>query len=51
MALILKLVIAVLCVVLIIWGQRTTGYIYLAAQLVGLSGLLGLLYLYNKAYR
>lgn len=48
---ILKIIIFVVCMSLIIWGQRTTGYINLAAQFVGLAGLLGLLYHYNKAYR
>lgn len=46
-----KLVIFVCCMVLIIWGQRTVGYLNLAAQLVGVGGILGLLYLYNKGYR
>lgn len=50
-SLILKVVIFFVCMGLIIWGQRTVGYVYLTAQLVGLAGLLGLLYVYNKAYR
>lgn len=48
---VIKIIIFVVCMGLIIWGQRTTGYVYLAAQFVGLAGLLGLLYHYNKAYR
>lgn len=35
----------------IIWGQQTAGYLYLGVQLLGLSGLLGLLYRYNKTYQ
>ena len=49
--LILKFLIFIVCVGLIIWGQRTVGYLYLGAQLVGLAGLLALLYSYNKTYR
>lgn len=48
---VIKLVIFVVCMALVIWGQITTGYVNLAAQIVGLAGLLGLLYHYNKAYR
>lgn len=48
---IVKIVLFVVCVGLIIWGQRTVGYPYLCAQLIGLAGLLGLLYSYNKTYR
>lgn len=48
---VLKLIIFVICVGLIIWGQTTVGYLNLAAQLIGLTGLLGLLYVYNRAYR
>lgn len=48
---VIKAIIFIVCMSLIIWGQRTTGYVNLAAQIVGLAGLLGLLYDYNKAYR
>lgn len=51
LSLIVKLLLFVVCVGLIVWGQRTVGYLYLGAQLVGLGGLLGLLYVYNKSYR
>lgn len=50
-SLIAKIIVFIVCLTLIIWGQRTTGYINLAAMLVGLGGLLGLLYTYNKSYR
>ncbi len=50
-AIIIKLVIFIVCLGLIIWGQKTVSYLNLGAQLVGLSGLLVLLYTYNKTYR
>lgn len=49
--LIVKLILSVFFVGLIIWGQRSVGYLYLGAQFLGLCGLLVLLYVYNKAYR
>ncbi len=48
---IIQAILFAVCMGLIIWGQRTVGYPYLAAQLIGLAGLLGLLYRYNKTYR
>lgn len=48
---VLKVVTFIVCIALVIWGQRTTGYIYLAVQLIGLAGILVLLYLYNKSYQ
>lgn len=51
LTILLKIVTFIICMGLVIWGQRTTGYFNLAAQLVGLAGLLVLLYTYNKAYR
>lgn len=39
------------CMWLIISGQKVIGPSYLARMLIGLAGLLGLLYLYNRPYR
>lgn len=50
-AIIMKLVLFIICISLIIWGQKTVSYLNLGAQLVGLTGLLTLLYTYNKTYR
>ncbi len=36
---------------LIVVGQRTVGYANLALMLVGLAGLLGMLYFYNRRYK
>lgn len=36
---------------LVITGQKTVGPQYLLMQLVGVLGILGLLYLYNKKYQ
>ncbi len=52
---ILKNIIAAIAFVvflgMVIYGQKTVGVGYLAIQLVGLSGLLFLLYLYNRKYQ
>jgi hypothetical protein len=47
---IIKLIIFVISLVLVIIGQRNTGKIELGIMLVGLTGLLGLLYNYNQKY-
>jgi hypothetical protein len=47
---ILIAVIFVICVTLIIIGQKNIGLQGLATMLVGLAGLLGLLFQYNKKY-
>lgn len=36
---------------MVIVGQRHIGYAGLSVQMIGLAGLLILLYLYNKKYR
>ena len=47
---ILRIVVFLICLALIIFGQRTTGKFELGIMLVGLAGLLGLLYSYNRKF-
>lgn len=47
---ILKVVFFLFCMALIILGQRTVGKIPLLIQLIGLAGLLFLLWNYNRKY-
>lgn len=47
---ILKIVFFLFCLFLVINGQRTVGKIYLLTQLLGLSGLLVLLWNYNRKF-
>ncbi|MFE6168997.1 DUF6903 family protein [Viridibacillus arvi] len=46
----LRIVIFITCLALIIVGQKTTGKFELGIMLVGLAGLLGLLYSYNRKF-
>lgn len=48
---IVKLILFVVFVALVIVGQTQIGYGHLVMMLVGLAGLLVLLYSYNKKYR
>lgn len=48
---IIKIILFVVFLVMIIWGQRQAGYGNLLAMLIGLAGLLGLLYSYNRKYK
>lgn len=48
---ILCLVVLVVCIVLVVIGQKTVGIPYLLMELLGLAGLLVMLYLYNKKYQ
>lgn len=48
---ILMAVAFVVCMGLIIVGQKTVGLANLGMELVGLAGLLVLLYVYNRKYR
>ncbi|MEF9946016.1 MAG: hypothetical protein RR869_08035 [Lachnospiraceae bacterium] len=45
------LIIFAICLGLIITGQRTVGVLYLVKMLVGLLGILGLLFFYNKQHQ
>lgn len=47
---IIYLLIFIASMVLIVTGQRNIGYTGLLTMLVGLAGILVLLYLYNKKY-
>ncbi|UOQ91943.1 hypothetical protein MUO14_15690 [Halobacillus shinanisalinarum] len=47
---ILKVVFFIFCLLLIINGQRTVGRWELLTQLIGLSGLLFLLWNYNRKF-
>lgn len=47
---ILKIVIFILSIYLVIYGQKTVGRNYLLIQLVGLAGLIGLLWNYNQKF-
>lgn len=47
----LAIIIFVVCVGLIIYGQKNIGGTGLCIMLVGLIGLLGLLYTYNRNYQ
>ncbi|MGF2190193.1 DUF6903 family protein [Vagococcus fluvialis] len=49
--LLLKLVIFVLCLVFIVVGQKNIGYVGLGTMILGLSGLLYLLWDYNRKYQ
>lgn len=48
---ILALIIFVACIALVIIGQRNIGLGGLGMELLGLAGLLFLLWLYNRRYR
>lgn len=48
---IVMIVVLVVCLVMIILGQKHVGYPGLATELVGLIGLLVVLYIYNKDHK
>ena len=47
---IIKLVVLIVCLALIFHGQKTAGKSELGMMLIGLAGLLGLLYDYNRKF-
>lgn len=47
---ILKIVVFVVSLFLVIYGQATVGKMYLLLQLIGLTGLLVLLWNYNRKF-
>ena len=47
----LKIVIFIGSIVLVVAGQRNIGFQGLGMMMVGLGGVLGLLYVYNKAHQ
>lgn len=48
---ILKFIAFFICVGLVIYGQKTVGIPYLMIQIVGVIGIMVLIYLYNKKYK
>ena len=48
---IILLIIFIVCIALIVVGQKNIGATELAMELIGLAGLLVLLYLYNRKYK
>lgn len=51
LGLVLKIVLFLVFCGMVIFGQRQSSYGNLVMMLVGLAGLIGLLYLYNRKYR
>ncbi|MEH7306108.1 DUF6903 family protein [Neobacillus drentensis] len=47
---VIKIAVFIICLALIIIGQKTAGKLELGIMLIGLAGLLGLLYDYNRKY-
>lgn len=50
-AAVIVLIVFVVCVVLVVTGQRNIGAVGLLTQLVGVAGLIVLLWLYNRQYK
>ncbi len=50
LVILVKAVLFIACLALIIIGQKTVGKLELGLMLIGLAGLLGLLYDYNRKY-
>ncbi len=48
--LVVKVMLFILFMAMVIVGQKTTGHLYLFIQLIGLTGLLVLLWNYNRKY-
>ena len=48
---IILFIIFIVCIALIVIGQKNIGATGLAMELIGLAGLLVLLYLYNRKYK
>lgn len=47
---VIKIIILIVSLGLVIYGQKNTGKMELGIMLIGLTGLLGLLYNYNQKY-
>lgn len=47
---VIKIFVFIICISLIVIGQKTTGKIELGIMILGLAGLLGLLYDYNRKF-
>lgn len=48
---IIAVIVFLVCLFLVINGQRTVGFPNLLEMLIGLAGILALLFLYNRPYR
>lgn len=48
---IVSLIIFIVCIALIVTGQKTVGVPYLMRMLVGVLGILALLFVYNKKHQ
>ncbi|WP_175631929.1 DUF6903 family protein [Virgibacillus siamensis] len=48
---ILKIIFFLFCLFLIVYGQQTVGKVQLLIQLIGLAGLLLLLWNYNRKFK
>ncbi len=48
---ILSILVLLVCLAMVVLGQRNVGYQGLVIQLLGLAGLLVLLYVYNRKHR
>lgn len=48
---IIRIIILIVCVSLVIIGQKNIGYSGLIMMMAGLAGILILLYFYNKKYK
>lgn len=48
---VLKIILFIICLFLVFRGQKNIGYAGLATMCVGLTGLLGLLWDYNRKYQ
>ena len=44
-------IIFIVSMFLVFYGQRTVGYGYLALEVIGLCGVLFVIYCYNKQYK
>lgn len=50
-AAVIVLIVFIVCVVLVVTGQRNIGAPGLFTQLIGVAGLIFLLWLYNRQYK
>ena len=48
---VLKLIAFVICLGLVVVGQKTVGIPYLFMEIVGVIGIMALIYLYNRKYQ
>lgn len=47
---IIRVILLIVCIVLTVIGQKTVGKPYLFMEILGLAGMLGLLWDYNRKY-